>query len=132
MSQNSQNQIPGEGLNPKQETVALALATGSTRAEAAKKARVGLSTVQQWWAQCPELRVRIQEIRADISQQAIGQFIDGIVGAVTRMRYLYDNAESEAVQLGAAKSIIEAFAKFRDSVELEERVARLEARRRGK
>ena len=59
--------------------------------------------------------------------QASGALPDAMTEATTTLRALLA-AESETARLGAARSILELGIKVRETVELEERIAELEAR----
>jgi HEAT repeat protein len=60
-------------------------------------------------------------------QRSLGRLADGMTEAADVLRQLLA-AESEAVRLGAARSLLELGVKLREPVELEERLAALEAR----
>jgi len=68
---------------------------------------------------------RLSQLRGQIMGQAVGTLISTSTDAATTLRALL-SAESESVRLGAARSILEPGSKFRESLELEERLARLE------
>ena len=59
-------------------------------------------------------------------QRALARLADGMTEAADVLRQLLA-AESEAVRLGAARSLLELGVKLREPVELEERLAALEA-----
>lgn len=120
----------GDGFNPKQEAVALSLASGSTLEGAAKKSSVGVTTIKTWLAN-PAFARRVQELRAEMTTRAMSKLIDGMSFAASTLRELL-SADSEQVRLSAARSVIELACKLRDTVELEQRVAALEARREGR
>jgi hypothetical protein len=61
-------------------------------------------------------------------ERALGRLSDGMCEAAEKLRELL-GARSEAVRLGAARSLLELGVKLRESVELERRVSELEARR---
>ena len=101
-----------------------ALATGQTNENAAAAAGVSARTVNRRLAE-PAFKRRIQSLRGELIARALGRVSDGIAAAVDVMRALL-GAESEAVRLGAARSLIDACLKLRESVDMEERLALLE------
>jgi len=121
---------PADALAPKREAVALALASGSTLENAAKKAGVGTTTVKTWLTSDGFVR-RVQQLRAEMTTRAMSKLIDGMSFAASTLRELL-SADSEQVRLSAARSVIELACKLRDTVELEQRLAALEARRDGR
>jgi hypothetical protein len=114
-------------LSARQEAAALALARGCTTAEAAEESGAAKRTILAWSATLPAFRRRVQALRGEMTGQALGRMVNNMNQAAEKLRSLLE-AESETVRLGAARSILELGIKFRETVELEERVAELEAR----
>jgi hypothetical protein len=108
------------------DALALALAAGKTARDAAAELGVGERTVARRLAD-PGFRLRVNTLRGEMTQRAAGRLADGMATAADTLRGLL-NAESDAVKLGAARSLLELGAKLRESVELEERLANLERR----
>jgi hypothetical protein len=108
------------------EALALALAAGQTVRAAAEVAGISERTATRRRAN-PGFRQREAELRAGMVQRALGKLADGMAEAADRLRELL-RAESESVCLGAARALVELGVKLRESVELEQRVAALEAR----
>ena len=106
------------------EALALAVASGQTLRDAAAAAGIGERTATRRWAD-PAFRRRVGELRGDMVSNAVGRMADGMADAAGKLRELL-TADSESVQLGAARSLLELGVKLRESVELEERVAELE------
>jgi len=72
------------------------------------------------------------EDQAEMVGRALGKMADGMADAADRLRQLLA-AESESVRLGACRALLELGVKLRESVELEQRLADVEARlERGK
>jgi hypothetical protein len=106
--------------------LALALATGHTLCDAARCAGVGERTAARRWAD-PAFRRRVGELRGEMAGRALGKMADGMADAADGLRRLLA-AESESVRLGACRALLELGTKLRKSVELEARLAALEAR----
>jgi hypothetical protein len=106
----------------------LAVASGKTVKEAAAEASLGERTAYRRLAD-PSAPQRLQALRSEMVQRALGRLSDAMSDAADKLRALL-SARSETVQLGAARSLLELTTRLRDSVELEERVAALEKTRR--
>jgi hypothetical protein len=113
-------------LSPKQEAAALALAAGLTIEAAAKAAKAGGRTVRTWLATVPAFPRRVAELRAEMTQRALGRLIEGMTSAADTLGYLARKAKAETVRLGAARAVLELGVKLRETVELAERIAALE------
>jgi hypothetical protein len=118
------NGTENDTLTSRQEVVALALAAGQSIPEAAASCRAGKRSVKRWLA-CAAFARRVHELRAEMIGRALGRMADGMTEAADTLRKLL-KAESEAVRLGASRSILELCVKLRESVELENRVVVLE------
>jgi hypothetical protein len=115
-------------LTPKQEAVALLLASGRSEDEAAERARCGSRTIRKWLHGQPAFPRRVAALRAAMTSQALGRLTAAMSRAADTLDTLASSAESETVRLGAARSVIELAVRLRETVELEERVAALEQR----
>lgn len=124
----ARNGLVAGPLTPKQEAAALALAGGATIGQAARRARAGERTVKTWLHDQPAFGRRVTELRAEMTERALGRLVDGMTSAADTLRGLLA-AESEMVRLSAARAVIEIGNKLRETVELEQRIAALEARR---
>jgi transposase-like protein len=114
-------------FTPRQEAVALALAAGATIPDAAGRAGCGARTIKRWLATHPAFRRRVGELRGEMIGRALGKLADGMVDAAGVLRELLA-AQSDQVRLGACRALLELGTKLRESVELEARLAALEAR----
>lgn len=103
-----------------------ALAGGATIQAASAAARVAESTVYRRLRD-DEFQRQISTARGEMIARAVGALADASAKAVTTLSDLLD-AENESVALGAARSILEMGAKLRENIELERRIADLEAR----
>jgi hypothetical protein len=101
------------------------LAAGLTYKKVAEQAGVSEKTVRNRLAQ-PEFRRKVAEARASLVEGTMAQLVAAGTEAVEALRRLLQ-AESESVQLGAARSLIELSSKLRESHDLETRIAALEA-----
>ena len=105
----------------------LALACGATPENAAQKAGFGLRTVYRRLAE-PAFRACVNEVRAEMVRRVAGMLTAASIGSIKTFTTLQEAAVSESVRLGAARAIIELGCKMRESVELTERMAAVEAR----
>jgi hypothetical protein len=85
-------------------------------------------TAKTWSATLPAFRRRIQELRAEMTSQALGRLVEGMVSAADTLVFLCRKGKSETVRLGAARALLELGTTLRESVEWEERIAALESR----
>jgi hypothetical protein len=120
----ARNGTENDTLTPKQEAVALSLASGQSIVEAAASCRAGERTVKRW-LDCAGFARRVHELRAEMVGRALGRMADGMTEAADTLRKLL-KAESEAVRLGSCRAMLELCVKLRESVELESRLAALE------
>lgn len=101
------------------------LTLGSTIKDAAAKAGVHERTVRRRLAE-PAFARRLAEAKAEALTRAITALHTAAVGAVgTLVRLL--NAESEQVQLGSARAILDSLPRLREHAELIAEVAELKA-----
>jgi hypothetical protein len=105
----------------------LALACGASPEGAAQKTGLSLRTVYRRLAE-PAFRQRVEQARAEMVRRAAGLFTAAGLAALKTFTTLQESASSEAVRLGAARAIIELGCKLRQAVEMNERMAALEAR----
>lgn len=103
-----------------------ALAVGMTVRDAARAAGLSERTAHRR-LEDPGFRRTVADARARLIESACGQLAEASTAAVSTLRALLD-AEGENVRLGAARAVLELGAKLRESVELEQRIAALEAR----
>jgi hypothetical protein len=113
------------GRRKRDDALAVALAAGQTLRDAAAAAGIGERTATRRWAD-PDFRRRVAELRADMVSRATGRMGDGMAEAADVLRALL-KADSQSVRLGACRAMLELGVKLRDSVELEQRIAALEA-----
>ena len=122
------NDTENGALSPRQEAVALGVASGLSLAAAARKAKAGVPTAKTWSATLPAFRRRVRELRAEMTSQALGRLVDGMSSAADTLGYLSRKGKSETVRLSAARAVLELANKTRENVEMEERLQALEQR----
>ena len=101
-----------------------ALAGGNTVESAASTVGVGVATVYRRLA-TPEFRTQVDDARAELIAVAVARLGAASTKAVTTLEGLLA-ADSEAVQLGAARAILDAALKWCEHEDLTERVRLLE------
>jgi hypothetical protein len=116
----------GTGRHRADDTLLLALATGSTVETAASQAGVSESTVYRRLAD-PEFADRLQQMRTAMVQRATALLTTAAAQAVQTLADLQDEKISPAVRLGAARAVLELGSKLRTEGEL---AGRLEAAER--
>jgi transposase len=102
-----------------------ALASGASIKDAAKMAGIGERTAHRRLSE-PEFQQRIAELRMQLLSEAVGRLTDATTEAAETMRSLLQS-KSGSVRLSAARAIMEYAPKLREAVELERRMAQIEA-----
>jgi hypothetical protein len=118
--------VAHRGRRNADDALALALARGATLRDAAAEVGVGERTATRRWADADFRRI-VLRYRADMAGRAVGELADGMSAAARTLRALLD-CESPAIQLGAARSLLEISMKAREALDLEERTRALEDR----
>jgi hypothetical protein len=103
-----------------------ALAAGATQDQAARQSGLAPRTIRHRLAD-PAFRTRVEQARKEMLATAVARLTAASTAAATTLLNLLE-AESESVQLGAARAILDLGTKMREAGELEERLARLEER----
>ena len=114
------------GRRSADESLLMALACGATIESAARNAGVSQATVYRRLRD-PQFCRRLQQIRSDMVQRTAGMLTAAAGEAVKTLLSLQDPAAPAAVRLGAARAILELGVKLRETAELAERIAALEA-----
>ncbi|MEU7183075.1 MULTISPECIES: helix-turn-helix domain-containing protein [Streptomyces] len=103
----------------------VALARGATSEEAARESGVSGRTVRRWMED-PDFSIEVRDTRTEILSSAVGQLAAGAAEAVTALRAaLVDDDGRNRVQ--AARTLLDAVLSLRESLDLEQRLAALEA-----
>lgn len=113
------------GRKSADDALVLALAAGATMADAAEQAGVSERTAFRRM-QDALFRQQVVITRTRFYEQAVGLLADSLTDAVRTLRALLE-ADSESTRLGAARTILDAGPRLRESEELAERIAALEA-----
>ncbi|MGA5339026.1 hypothetical protein ACPCK3_07405 [Streptomyces griseoincarnatus] len=103
----------------------LALARGDTSEEAAREAGVSGRTVRRW-AEDPDFQAEVRAVRTEMLQHAVGQLAAGAIEAVTALRDALKDADGRN-RVQAARTLLDAVLALRESLDLEERIAAIEA-----
>lgn len=105
----------------------LALACGVTVEAAAKQCGIHERTIYRRMT-APDFKARLQELRTDMVRRAAGLLTAATNEAVRTLLSLQKEAIPAPVRLGAARAVLEIGMKLREMVDLETRMAELEAR----
>jgi len=103
-----------------------ALAGGYTVAAAAAQAKVSERTAYRRLA-VPAFCTQIAAARAELVSQAVGRLAVASPPAVGTLIELLGRTNPPAIRLGAARAVLELGQRWRETQELEERIATLEA-----
>jgi transposase len=118
-------EVAGNGNRKGDAALITALAAGHSIKEAAKIAGVGERTAHRRLDD-PAFKERVSEMRTEFLSEAVGRLSDATTEAAKTLRSLLES-KSDSVRLSAARSILEFAPKLRETVELERRLAALEA-----
>ena len=118
----------GDGLTPKQESAAVALAGGATFDEAAKASGAGVSTVKDWSATVPAFKARVADLRGEMTERVFGLIVDAMAEAVGTMVGLM-KSKNESMRHKAAESMMTHYANAVEVRDLKTRLEMLEGNR---
>lgn len=104
----------------------VALACGATVESAAGTVGIGAATVYRRLKD-ERFRLRLKEIRADMMQRTSAMLTAAGDEGVKTLLTLMKDASPPAVRLGAARAVLDIGLRFRETAELEGRIAALEA-----
>lgn len=110
------------------EVVLAALAAGHTYSQAAKIAGLSTKTVQRRMAD-PLFRAELDELKLQVVQQTAASLGDAATAAVSTLKKLLVSKD-EYVRLKAANSLLDVSIRYRETLEVSERLAALEERAR--
>ena len=111
-----------EVLAPIREAAALAIATGFSEDEAAKKIGTASQIIKTWMRTDSKFVRRVGEIRGEISQRVVASLTDKMLSAVATLDELCRESRNDATRLAAAKQILEFGMKMQQNVEFEQRI----------
>ena len=93
--------------------------------QAARQCGLSIRTVYRRLAEA-DFRRRLQALRSDMVSRTAGTLTAAATEAVRTLLELLKTPVSDAVRLGAARSVLEMGLKVREAADLEERLAALE------
>jgi hypothetical protein len=106
---------------------AVAMAMGQKVSVWAKKNGVPRRTCYDW-IQTPEHKAVVREIRRRAFDRAIGHFARNVTKAADQIAILATHADSQSVQLQAARVLLRESLNVRDHVDLEDQLENIERR----
>lgn len=119
--------MPQHGKRNSDSNLLTALACGATVESAARNAGVSERTAYRRLHD-PKFTRRLQEMRADMVQRTAGMLTAAGGESVKTLLALLQASTPAAVRLGAARACLELGLKLRETAELMERIAALEAK----
>jgi hypothetical protein len=105
--------------------VITALAQGHTTGQAAKVGGISTRTVLRWLDQ-PDFRQEVADTRTELLQLAVGRLAAVSTAAVDTLVDCLDS-ERDMARVQAAKVLLDATLALRESLDLEQRIAAIEA-----
>ena len=111
-----------EVLAPIREAAALALATGFSEEEAAKKTGTASQIIKSWLRTDTLFTHRIREIRSEISQRVLASVSDKMLTAIATLDGICRDSTNDSTRLAAAKLLLEVGMKMQQNVEFEQRI----------
>ncbi|NEA78035.1 hypothetical protein G3I30_02650 [Actinospica acidiphila] len=111
--------------NTRRPAAVLALAQGHTTGQAAKQAGVSSRTVLRW-LEDDDFRQEISDTRTELLRAAVGRLAAAATKAVDTLVDALTTEKGQA-RVQAAKVLLEATLSLRESLDLEERIAAIEA-----
>jgi len=107
--------------------LALAIAAGRTVKAWAEEHDVPRRTAYNW-ARSPDVKEQVRRIRRRAIDRVIGRLSRHAAAAADRIAHLADSAQSESVQLQAARAVLADLMSVSNYAALEERLAEVERR----
>jgi hypothetical protein len=114
-----------KGRRSADHSLVLALACGATIESAAHQAGVGIRTVCRRLKE-PEFQAKLQSAKQEMISRTANMLTAASMESVKTLLRLQGEGVPHAVQLGAAKAVVELGTKMRENAELFARVAALE------
>ncbi len=106
---------------------ALALASGQSIRGTATAVGLNERTVRRW-ARAPTFKAKVERLRAEMTDQALGRLVGLAAGAAGVLGKLMLEADSDATRLAAAKAILDKLPIMSEYFDLLERLRVLEQR----
>lgn len=111
-----------EILGPIRESAALAIATGFSEDEAAKKSGTASQMIRKWRRTDSTFVGRVREIRDEISQRVVDSLTEKTLSAIATLDELCRLSTNDSTRLAAAKQILEFRMKMQQNVEFEQQI----------
>jgi hypothetical protein len=111
--------------NGKFESLALLLASGTSVKSASVQLGIGSRTAYRI-ASSDKMRNRVNQLRSEITREAVGVLTLGATKAASTLVALLDEANEPSTRLNASKAILNALAPISELAELRDRLDRLE------
>ncbi len=118
--------MAGNGRKNADQALMLALACGATVESAARKASVSESTIYRRLKE-PGFQRDLAKLQSEMVQRATAMLTASTLESAKTLLSLQDPSMPPAVRLGAARAVVDFGVKMRQLVELEERLAAMEA-----
>jgi hypothetical protein len=117
--------MAGRGKKDCDDAIVLALASGSSAADAAAKANCGVVTVYRRLAD-PAFKQRVADMRAELISRAVGRLSALGVRSVDELEALLSD-EKSAIRLGAAKTVLEFMFRGQDTEDMRKEFEEMKA-----
>jgi hypothetical protein len=106
---------------------AVAMATGQRASVWAKKNGVCRRTCYNW-TKTKEYKLTVQEVHRHTLDRMVGRIARNLTKAADRIAHLATEAQSESVQLQAARALLKEFMSVREHGDLEDQLVEIERR----
>jgi hypothetical protein len=113
--------------NNRVEQLAVSVAAGTSIAMWCRKNSVPLRTAYGW-ASSREFKAQVADHRRQLTDRAIGKLAANVAEAVSQIRRLMREGQSETTRLGAAKAIISELIAIQTHAQLADRIEAMEKR----
>lgn len=115
-------------MTVKQQKALAALISSPTRAEAAKRAGVGVTTLRRWLSEDDAFRAAYRAALAELLEDASKQSKQSLSMALDVLREIMHDGENAQTRIQAARSTLEYALKLHEAAEVEARMDELEQR----
>jgi len=113
-------------VRPEQiEAAALVIATGGTTAQAAKAAGVSDRAIRRWRATKPRFQQRVDELRRQLADDALGRVVESLTAASDALRALLGHPRA-TIRLAAARALFQVFPGLSENLSIDRRLALIE------
>ena len=104
--------------------LAMALASGASAADAARRLDVSISTVKRRLAD-PDFRRFVSDLRAEMLARALGRVTDSMTRAADTLAGLLDD-QNPAIRIRAARALLTLGLRLHEAVDVAQRVREIE------